>query len=163
MCWQCDHPGSTRHDYLEHMRRLAEDFGWAVQGVERDGARPPWAYTVGLTAHDRPELVVTGLAVEHAAVLLNQVARYVTDTAVPVPGDTVGVDDEPLMEVVEVAEPAAHLVTAVDIYGGDVSALQLVHADDHGHWPWCSRYRGVLGGQPVLGERAPVSGCAARR
>jgi len=26
---------------------------WAVQGVERDGIHPPWAYTVGLTSHRR--------------------------------------------------------------------------------------------------------------
>jgi hypothetical protein len=37
MCWECAHPGSTRLDYLEHMRHLMASYGWAVQGVERDG------------------------------------------------------------------------------------------------------------------------------
>lgn len=158
MCWLCEHPGSTRLDYLAHMRRLAEDYGWAVQGVEQDGIRPPWAYTVGLTVHDRPELVVTGLPAEHAAVLLNQVARYVMDTAIPAPGDTVGVTGEPLMEVVAVADPAVHLVTCAEIYGDGIRALQLVRADDHGHWPWCPCYQGSVDGQPVLGARA-LAGC----
>jgi hypothetical protein len=44
----------------DHLRGLITTFGWAVQGVERDGVHPPWAYTVGLTPHLRPELVVTG-------------------------------------------------------------------------------------------------------
>lgn len=43
MCWQCDHPGSTRLDYLRHMRGVIARYGWAVQGVERDRIHPPWA------------------------------------------------------------------------------------------------------------------------
>jgi hypothetical protein len=58
MCWQCDHPGSTRLDYLDYIRDTITRFGWAVQGVQRDKIHPPWAYTVGLTPHRRPELVV---------------------------------------------------------------------------------------------------------
>jgi len=40
-------------------------------------------------------------------------------------------------------------------------ALQVVHADDRGHWPWETGYRGVRGGQPVLGTRAPARRRAA--
>ena len=43
MCWICNHPGATERDYTEHMRRLITAYGWAVQGVERDGIHPPWA------------------------------------------------------------------------------------------------------------------------
>jgi hypothetical protein len=43
----------------------------------------------------------------------------------------------------------------VDLYGPSVRALQVVHADGRGHWPWDRGYRGVRGGQPVLGIRAP--------
>ena len=50
MCWQCDHPGGTRLDYHEHVRDVIACCGWAVQGVQRDRIRPPWAYTVGLTS-----------------------------------------------------------------------------------------------------------------
>ncbi len=67
MCWICDHPGATHGDYLSHLRGLIDEFGWAVQGVERDRIHPPWAYTVGLTAYRRPELVVTGMPVQRAA------------------------------------------------------------------------------------------------
>jgi Domain of unknown function (DUF4262) len=154
MCWQCDHPGSTRQDYLDHMQDLIDRFGWAVVGVERDRVRPPWAYTLGLTQHGRPELVLTGLPLPRATWLLNAVAPYVLDTAVPQPGEAVHVEGGPLMEVVRVAEPAAHLTIAVELYGPGIRALQLVYADDRGHWPWDAGFRGRRGGQPVLGVRA---------
>ena len=56
-----------------------------------------------------------------------------------------------MIEIVEVAEPTAHLVTASEFYGPGIRALQLVHAADRGHWRWQVGYRG---GQPVLGVRA---------
>ena len=154
MCWQCDHPGSTRLDYLEHIRDIIACAGWAVQGVQRDRIRPPWAYTVGLTAAHRPELVVTGLPLARATRLLNGVAAHVLHAAAPRPGEQIPLNDGPVIEIVEVTEPAVHLVIAAELYGPGVRALQLVHADDRGHWPWAVGYRGVRGGQPVLGVRA---------
>ena len=143
------------------MRSLIALHGWVVQGVERDGIRPPWAYTVGLTAHGRPELVATGLPIRSAHDLLNVVAEHLLHAAVPRPGAQIPLRGGPVIEIVKVAEPSAHLVTAVQIYGPQVRALQLVHADDRGHWPWDVGYRGVRGGQPVLGPRARPSSAAA--
>jgi hypothetical protein len=48
----------------------------------------------------------------------------------------------------------AHLNVAVEFYGEDIRAQQFVHTDEHGQWPRDTRYRGVPGGQPVLGNRA---------
>jgi hypothetical protein len=162
MCWQCDHPGATRLDFLAHMRDLVARYGWTVQGVERDGVHPPWAYTVGLTEAGFPELVATGLTLVRATRLLNDAACHLLhqDCCGMRPGDRIAFDvGGPLIEVVKVSEPAAHLLTAVEFYGAGIRALQLVHADYRGHWPWESGYRGGGGGQPVLGVRAsrPVS------
>ena len=158
MCWECDHPGGTRLDYLAQLRDLIARYGWAVQGVERDRIHPPWAYTVGLTPNGRPELVVTGLPLGRATRLLNDVASHVLHATAPRPGEQIPLRGGPVIEIVEIAEPAAHLVTAVEFYGPGIRALQLVHADDRGRWPWEVGYRGVRGGQPVLGVRAsPVS------
>ena len=154
MCWLCDHPGSTPDDYLDHVRALIAERGWAVQGVERDRAHPPWAYTTGLTGLGRPELVLTGMPLSRAASLLNDVAGHLTHSAPPAPGEQVRLPGGPLIEIVEVAEPAAHLETAVSLYGPQILALQMVHADRRGRWPWEAGYRGVRGGQPVLGIRA---------
>ena len=43
MCWECDHPGATRDDYLHYVGGVIAEHGWAVQGVERDRIHPPWA------------------------------------------------------------------------------------------------------------------------
>jgi Domain of unknown function (DUF4262) len=154
MCWECDHPGSTRLDYLEYMRALIDHHGWTVQGVEHDRIHPPWAYTVGLTPHGRPELVVTGMPLGRATRLLNGVAAHVLHGVAPPPGEQVQLRGGPLIEIVRVAEPTAHLVTAIELYGPAIKALQVVHADKRGHWPWDAEYQGVQGGQPVLGIRA---------
>lgn len=156
MCWQCDHPESTYQDYLDHMRELMECHGWAVQGVQGDRIHPPWAYTLGLTEYGRPELVVTGMRLEPAARLLNGVAAHVLHAKAPDPGERVPLTGGPLIEIVTVTEPSAHLHVAVDLYGPGIRAIQLVHADDRGHWPWEPGWRGTRGGQPVLGARKPA-------
>ncbi|WP_158887094.1 DUF4262 domain-containing protein [Amycolatopsis anabasis] len=154
MCWQCDHPGSTREDYLAHLLDVVARCGWAVEGIERDRSHPPWAYTIGLTEHDRPELVVTGMPLAPAYILLNSVATHLLHARAPEPGERIPWHDGPLIEIVEIAEPSAHLNSAVALYGAAIRALQLVHADDRGGWPWDRGYRGCRGGQPVLGLRA---------
>jgi hypothetical protein len=154
MCWMCDHPGSTRADYLDHMRGVIACCGWAVQGVEREGFHPPWAYTVGLTLAGRPELVVTGMSMRRAARLLNEQAEHMLHAGLPAPGEPVELIGGPVIQVVEVAEPTAHLSIAVEMFGPGIRALQVVHADDRRCWPWEPGYRGVRGGQPVLGPRA---------
>lgn len=153
MCWQCDHPNATRREYLEHVCEVIADYGWAVQGVQRDRIRPPQAYTVGLTAHGKPELLVTGMRLERATELLDDVASHVLHAEPPRPGERVQLRGGPLIEIVEVTHPAVRLPTAAEIYGPEVRALQLVHADDRGHWPWQAGFRGTHGGQPVLGSR----------
>ena len=130
---------------------------------ERDGVHPPWAYTVGLTTFGRPELVATGLSPRRAADLLNGVAEHLLHAAAPRPGEQVKLVDGPLIQIVEVAEPTAHLTIAVDLFGPRIRALQVVHADDRGHWPWEPGYRGAQDGQPVLGKLADCLGCPARR
>ena len=126
MCWQCDHPGGTRLDYLEHVRDLIACCGWTVQGVQRDRIRPPSAYTVGLTSRGKPELLVTGLPLARAADLLNDVASHVLHADAPLPGEQVPLIGGPVIEIVEVAEPTVHLVIAAEIFGPEIRALQLV-------------------------------------
>lgn len=157
MCWFCDHPNAKLGEYLAHVRDIIEDYGWFVQGVSRDGPHPPWSYTVGLTEAGRPELVVTGLGLNRAHDLLNMVAAHVMHGTAPRPGERIPLIDGPMIEIVRVAEPAAHLKTAVEVYGAGIQALQLVHADDRGHWPWDVGYRSAQGAQPVLGVRTSKS------
>ena len=157
MCWMCDHPGSSRADYLDFMRDIMDRCGWAVQGVERDGPHPPWAYTVGLTRLGRPELVVTGMSLHRATHLLNDMAAHALHADNPKLGERVELTGGPVIQMVQVAEPTAHLLIATEMFGPRIRALQIVHADDRGHWPWECGYRGVRGGQPVLGLVDPAA------
>jgi hypothetical protein len=136
------------------MARTAHEYGWAVQGVERERARPPWAYTVGLTPLDLPELLITGLPLPRSAGLLNRAAPHVLRGRPPEPGERMRLVDGPLVEFVAVEHPDVHLLTALALFGDDVRGVQLVWADDRGRWPWERGFRGRRGGQPVLGERA---------
>ena len=154
MCWLCDHPGATHFDYLEQIRGIIACSCFAVQGVEGDRHRSPWAYTVGLTAHGKPELLVTGLSFARSARLLDDVASHVLHAEAPQPGEVVPLRGGPVIEIVEVTEPTVHLAIAVEIFGPEIRALQLVHADNRGHWPWEVGFRGGRGGQPVLGVHA---------
>jgi hypothetical protein len=163
MCWQCDHPGATWQDYLEHLRGLLEEHSWVVQGVQRTRHRPPYAYTAGLAAHDRPELVVTGMPYDRAVDLLNDVAEHILHGDAPRPGEVLPLRGGPVVEIVRVAEPSVHLAVAAALNGPQFTALQLVYADDHGHWPWEAGFRGGRGGQPVLGARTAVTSRTARR
>ncbi|HBW20243.1 MAG: DUF4262 domain-containing protein [Streptosporangiaceae bacterium] len=159
MGWANNLPVSTRGDDLDRVRTLIAEHRWAVQDVDRDRFRPASAYTVGLTEHGLPELVVAGLPGCDATRLLNYVASHVLQTAALGPGDQIPLHSDPvivgpMIEAVEVTVPAANLPVATRLYGQDLRALQLVYADDRGHWPWDPGYRGFRGDQPVLGARA---------
>jgi hypothetical protein len=154
MCWQCDHPGTTWLDYIAHVHGLIESYGWMVQGVQRERHSPPYAYTVGLTGHGRPELAVTGLPFSRAGELLNGSAAHLLHAEVPKPGEVIPLVGGPTIEIVQVTVPTAHFPVAVHLFGPKIEVLQLVYADDRGHWPWDVGFRGGRGGQPVLGPRA---------
>jgi len=153
MCWTCGHPGSTYQDYLEHMRGLMVQHGWAVQEVEGDRIHPPYAYTLGLTECGLPELVITGLTLPRASRLLNRFAEHMVHAEPPAAGERIPLVGGPLVEIVELPHPDAHLNTAVALFGRELRALQLVWADDRGRWPWDREFRCRRGGQPVLGPR----------
>jgi hypothetical protein len=152
MCWQCDNPNGTTDEYLDELRAMVRLHGWVVQGVEDD--RLPFAYTIGLHEHGLPELLVTGMSDEGAARLLNDVAVAALGGRVFEPGAHIAVGNGPLLEIVEVDHPDAHLNFAVALGGPDIRALQLVWADGRGRWPWAAGWNPGRVRQPVLGARA---------
>ncbi|WP_284744290.1 DUF4262 domain-containing protein [Amycolatopsis sp. RTGN1] len=151
MCFECENP--DRSGYLERLRDGVAGQSWLVQGVEGSGAYPPWAYTIGLSGYGLPELVVTGMPLPEAAELLNDLAAHSLHASPPSPGERVLLRGGPVIETVLLAEPSVHLVFAEALYGPEIRALQLVHADSRGRFPWSPDYRDGRGGQPVLGVR----------
>jgi hypothetical protein len=151
MCWKCDHPGGTTEEYLAELRRTMLRCGWAVQYVESD--RRPFAYTIGLTRYGLPELLVTGVSPRRAMRLLNGAGRRAVGGDPLTPGMQFSIPAGPVVEMVEVEQPDAHLKFAVAMLG-EVTALQLVWADRRGRWPWAPDFEDGHGTQPVLGVRA---------
>ena len=153
MCFQCDNPELNYADYLDTViLPIVHRNGWAVQGVE---GRRPFAYTVGLTDCGLPELVVPGLGAGPAAGLLNDVARQVLRHDV-VPGQQLS-SSHGQLQVLAVARPQEHLLTATALYGDDVRAVQLVLPDGRGRYPWQAGCRSQRGGQRLLGP-SPAGG-----
>jgi hypothetical protein len=79
-------------DHLAYMNWITGtigEHGWAVPGVEGDGAVPPWAYSVGMwLTCQTPELVVCGAPVRNAAGIVNAIGARIAD------GAEFGPDDE---------------------------------------------------------------------
>jgi hypothetical protein len=85
---------------------------------------------------------------------LNGLGGHLMHAEPPIPGEQFQLHGTPLLEVVEVAVPDAHLNVAVSLFGPDVRGLQLVWSDDRGQWPWDRGFRSRRWAQPVLGPRA---------
>lgn len=151
MCWQCDNPDKTLDDYLALLREKILAQGWTVQYVEDD--RRPFAYTIGLHRRGLPELLVTGLPPRQALWLLNTFAKRALVGRRPTPGDRVSLPAGTRLELVGMENPDAHMGMAIAIEGSDISAVQLVWADDHGRWPWAPGFDDGRRRQPVLGRR----------
>jgi hypothetical protein len=152
MCWMCDNPGSTIEDYLGVLRSQIITRGWTVQYVEDN--RTPYAYTIGLHDLRRPELLVTGVSSQRATRMLKSVARICLCDGAPEPGARIQLPAGPLLEIVKIDHPDAHMDMAVAFNGIEFQALQLVWADGRGRWPWSASFSDGRGRQPVLGVRA---------
>ena len=154
MCDLCDDPQLTADDIHDRIRTdIARNrfTGVSVSGSVRSAE---FSYTVGLTEHGLPELIVLGVRREDAIRLLSNWGSYLLDTSAVLPGETL--ESGPwLLEAVAVAHPEEHLLIADDFYGERLRALQLVWADARGRWPWDPGHQARRAGQPVLGKRAP--------
>ena len=122
------------------------------QYIESD--RTPYAYTIGLDDWGLPELLITAVSPQRANRLLNKVAADTVGGTALLPGQQISMPDGPLLEVVKVSQPDAHLNFAVTFGGQDIRALQLVWADGHGRWPWSATFCDGRRRQQVLGIRA---------
>ena len=152
MCWQCDNPDLTIEDYFDEVRETIRRHGWMVQYVESD--RAPFAYTIGLHDWGFPELSITAVSPQRATRLLNAVARDAVAGKDLKPGQQIKVPTGPLIEIVEMSHPDAHLNFAVAFGGPEIRALQLVWADGRGRWPWSAAFCDGRRKQPVLGIRS---------
>ena len=138
-------------DPLEELQELIARHGWAVRHVVDPDPAACVSYTVGLTAHLHPEIVMTGLPPQVAHAFLNIAgAVVVRQHGHFAPGDrTTELAEAGTFEVIEVTDTSA--LTAVQSLYGDVRAVQVVWTDSAGNLPWEPGYRNPTGSQPLLG------------
>lgn len=154
MCDLCDHPDLSFEGYAELVRDRLTRERFLIQVVADSTTEAELSYSVGLTAHGLPELVVVGLRRTDASQLIQVWGDYLLDESLVLPGETL--ESGPfVLEAVEVERPEDHLRVAVALYGDAVRGLQLAWADDRGRWPWQAGHRVRRAGQPLLGPRAP--------
>lgn len=154
MCDLCNDPNLTPDAYVHQLRELLRDRPFLVQSVGGSIDSAEFSYTIGLTAHGLPELIVMGRRHDEATTLLKIWGDYVLGTSLVLPGETLATGPF-VLEAVEVERPEEHLLMADSLFGPAVRALQLVWADDRGRWPWDPGHWARRSGQPVLGQRAP--------
>jgi Domain of unknown function (DUF4262) len=139
---------------------IIDTFGWAVTAVlpptDDPDATSPFVYTVGLTAHGHPELLIAGLEVATSQALLNDVAarvygkgerfihgQQIDDLIIGYPA--VIVNGPPTPEL----WPGA----AIARYGRDrVRLQQIVWPDDDGRFPWHDGYAHEARVQKLIGR-----------
>lgn len=141
---------------VEDTRAKITKYGWSVVGVfptaEGDGV--PFAYTVGLTAKQLPELAIYGLHSRVSHPVLNAAARQMVEAGAPlVSGQRVkgvlagGVE----LAAVEMTDRTEDLSMVRQVYGSLGAAVQLCWPDVDGLFPWEQGSSISTGEQPVCG------------
>ncbi len=123
MCRMCDDPSLTVADMRAEMFRVIEQFGWMVQYVEQEPGYESFAYTIGLSGRDLPELLVEGLGPRESAELLNHAAREVLHGGLG-PCDRLSGPDGRQYLLGQMVDPGG-LYGAIDAYGEGIEALHL--------------------------------------
>lgn len=132
---------------------------WGVTGVYGDELNPAFAYTTGLTEHDRPELVVYGLEPERACGILNRAAELAVADARFLERPTLRGVLQPPYDIVGLpALDTGEMTVTRLLYGPDFAAVQLIWPDAGGRYPWDRGYAYPPGVQPLTG--VPRTGAA---
>ncbi|MFV2019428.1 uncharacterized protein DUF4262 [Micromonospora sp. Llam0] len=145
-------------EFLQNQQRLINEFGWAVTAVLPDlgESGSTFAYTVGLTEHDFPELVIAGLDPLIAQALLNDMAGRVYSRAERFTHGQRVADLLVGYDAIIVEGPATDALlpgAAHARYGKDrVRLQQIVWPDPRSRFPWDDGYEYPAHVQPLLGR-----------
>ena len=148
------------NSFMRRQTEIVDRVGWAVTFVLPTADDPddaaPFAYTVGLTAHDHPEVLIAGLDAATSQALLNDLASRVYDKAeIFHHGQRVGDLIADYDAVVVDGHPTAqlHPGAAYGRYGrGRVRLQQVVWPDLHGRFPWDDGYTYPSQVQPLIAQ-----------
>lgn len=149
-----------RRTVLDETRSKIAAHGWTVVSVfpTQGDPGPSFAYTVGLSAQQLPELAIYGLPAQVAHSVLNVVARRLVASGVPpqsgdrIEGVLVGDVSLVAVEMADVTE----LNLVRELYGAVAGAVQVVWPDSAGILPWEEGSRFTEVEQPVRGCPPPA-------
>ena len=158
MCDLCHDPKATPERVLDGIRADISAQRFTTVSIAGSARSAELSYTVGLTEHALPELVVTAVRHQQAVGLLRTWGDCLLDESAVLPGESLR-DGWWVLEAVAVERPREHLLLADALYGQRLQGLQLAWADDRGLWPWEPGHRARRAGQPLLGRRAPQYCC----
>jgi hypothetical protein len=136
---RCEHVGHHA-DRLRIQRHMAAT-GHAVQWVGAGEGEPCFAYTIGLTSDQLPELIIFGLSGPVSAEILNVVAHQVRVGMTLFPGQEFILGDGSAHVHVlanDVTDTTTHQLWANELCGepgAPVRALQLIWSDWSGLYP----------------------------
>lgn len=145
-------------DVMRRQQEHIDTVGWSVTQVipTPDDPNTPFAYTVGLTALQCPELIIAGLDPRIAHALLNDLASRVFDQAARFAhgqriGDLLANYDAVIVE--GPGTEALHPGAAYARYGQHrVRLQQIVWPDPTGYFPWDAEYTFGPAAQPLIGR-----------
>ncbi|MGW3607798.1 DUF4262 domain-containing protein [Micromonospora sp. NPDC005161] len=147
-------------DFWRRQSEMIDRVGWSVTLVHPSDGDPdhevPFAYTVGLTAHDYPELITAGLPPGVAHSLLNDLAGRVYDKAERFThgqriSDLIAGYDAIIIHGPPTDDLLPGMASAR--YGRDQIRLQqLVWPDQQGRFPWDNGYDLNPQAQPLIAQ-----------
>lgn len=146
-------------DFLRRQSEMIDRVGWSVTLVhpsaDDSDDSVPIAYTVGLTAHGYPELMIVGLDPAISQHLLNDLAARVYDRAERFAhgqriSDLIAGYDAVVVDgaLTDQLHPGA----AIARYGQQVRVQQVVWPDPQGRFPWDAGYAYPSTAQPLIGR-----------
>ena len=137
MCLMCQ--GMSAQEVFALTRSRILEHGFTMNFVEGEGDKnPPFAYTVGLSRWDHPEVICFNMCPECSNVTLTPIARAVIDRGERFSAgsdlDALYGPEEWGAEILEFPDSSTHLLDANHFYrkagGPPVPALQVL-------WPRC--------------------------
>ncbi|MGK5677609.1 DUF4262 domain-containing protein [Actinoplanes sp. URMC 104] len=126
---------ARRNLYLQQTQDAIDAFGWAIQMQHPmpGSTAPAYGYTVGLTALQLPELLISGLPDALTAQLLNEAARLHVMDPYTAGGIARGCAS---VELRVVDAPHAPITAARQLYpNATPTCLQLLWPDNQGSYP----------------------------
>ncbi|MFV2114218.1 DUF4262 domain-containing protein [Micromonospora sp. LOL_025] len=150
---------TTIEDFMRHQSEIIDRVGWSVTlvhpGADDTDDSVPFAYTVGLTNHGYPELLIAGLDPAISQQLLNDLAARAYDQAERFThgqrlGNLIAGYDVTIIDGAPTEQ--LHPAAAIARYGHQqVRVQQIAWPDPAGCFPWNDGYAYPASVQPVIG------------